>query len=147
MIEGSPDHSSNHTPPLLQVSETQSPANPPSDTSPDSLDCTITYCKRDGVAKGDPISYQDILLWYTSVASNCKPMNGGPGGGCGPTGPVTSNRRVTVYAQANPYYPDGNHGAVVSEELVWATPPEEDGEKEKREHARDFAQGGLGRGP
>ncbi|GAB7332999.1 hypothetical protein MBLNU13_g04695t1 [Cladosporium sp. NU13] len=119
--------------------------NPPSDTDPDSLDCTITYCKRDGVARGEPISYQDILLWYTSVASNCRSTNKAPGGGCGPRGSVTSNRMVTVNVQANPYYPDGLPHAVVSGTRVWATPPEGKEGKEKREHARDFAQGGLGR--
>jgi hypothetical protein len=120
--------------------------SPPSDTNPDSLDCTITYCKRDGISKGEPIAYHDILLWYTSVTANCKSTNGAPGGGCGPTGPVTRDRRVTVNVQANPWYPDGSPNAVVSEGLVWATPPEEKQEgEEKREHARDFVQGGLGR--
>ena len=71
-------------------------------------------------------------------------MQNSPGGECGPTEPVTNNRKVTVHAQANPYYPDGTHGAVVSGTLVWATPPEEE-DKEKREHARDFGQGGLRR--
>lgn len=55
---------------------------------------------------------------------------------------MARDRRVTVNVQANPWYPDGSPNAVVSEELVWATPPEE---KEEREHARDFVQGGLGR--
>lgn len=48
---------------------------------------------------------------------------------------------MTVHAQANPYYPDGTHGAVFSSKLVWATPPKEE---EKREDARDFPRVDVG---
>jgi hypothetical protein len=91
------------------------------------------------VARGEDILYSDILLWYTSLTSNCKSTPGSPGGKCGPTGPVTSDRKVTVYAQANPHYTGGARRRdvdlfiPVNETLVWAEPP-----KSEREHARDF---------
>lgn len=114
--------------------------DPPADVDPDSLNCVITYCKKDGVAAGEDILYQDILLQYTTVTSTCKAQNGSPGGKCGTTGPAQSDRKVTVEAKANPNYSAGARrratepvDRVISETIVWAQPPES-----QREHARDF---------
>lgn len=117
-----------------------SQVDPPADVDPDSLNCVITYCKKDGVAAGEDILYQDILLQYTTVTSTCKAQNGSPGGKCGTTGPAQSDRKVTVEAKANPNYSAGARrratepvDRVISETIVWAQPPES-----QREHARDF---------
>jgi hypothetical protein len=114
----------------------------PKDVDPDSLNCVVGYCKREGVAQGDIIKSSDIKINYSTVTSTCRAQDGTPGGECGPTGPVDSDNKVTVFAKANPNYTGGARRreiqplTPVSETLVFAQPPEE----AKREHARDFAR-------
>lgn len=114
--------------------------DPPAGTDPDSLNCIITYCKREDIAQGEDIASSDIKINYSTVLSTCKAQPHSPGGKCGAK-PGDNFDRVTVEARANPNYSGGARRRdtepierVISETLVWAQPPEES----KREHARDF---------
>ncbi|KAM0701311.1 hypothetical protein Q7P35_011672 [Cladosporium inversicolor] len=116
--------------------------NPPEGVDPDSLNCVITYCKREDIPEGENISGGDIGINYATVVSTCKASLNSPGGTCG-AAPGGNYDRVSVEVKANPNYSSGSgsrrravepEDRVISETLVWAQPPE----SVEREHARDF---------
>ncbi|KAF2162878.1 hypothetical protein M409DRAFT_26733 [Zasmidium cellare ATCC 36951] len=85
------------------VLEGEAPACFPFDSS-NELNCLISFCPREGVPVGTNITAQEVLLWYTSVASNCESDAGSPGGICGPGPdvPVSYTDILSVDVIANP---------------------------------------------
>lgn len=119
--------------------------DPPEGIDPDSLNCVITYCKREDIPEGEIVTAGDIGINYATVVSNCKSSLNSPGGTCGAASGGNYDR-ATVEVKANPNYSAGSKSRrratepepverVINETLVWAQPPES-----KREHARDFAR-------